>query len=236
MVNKIKKENFLKKIENQIIVSSHAVDNDPLNNVTATTLIIKSAIEGGAKVLKLGRIPHIKSVMQATDLPIIGMVNNKYDNSDVYVTPTIEEVDELAKLNIKCIAIDATDNKRPKETLEEILSYTKEKYPDICLLADCATISDIINANELGFDLVSTSMRGHTENTKGKTIFDNEYEFVKEAVNKSNVPVIVEGSICQPNQVKQIMDLNVFAVVVGNAITQPKFITERFLSELKKKK
>lgn len=228
------KDKFLNSIKGKLIVSCQAVDNEPLNNVTAITLMAKAVIEGGAEVLRLSQVEHISSIKTITNLPIIGLIKKKYDNSEVYITPTIKEIDELANLKVDCIAIDATNRKRPNETLNEIVSYAKSKYPNIALMADCATIEEITNANKIGFDVVGTTLRGYTLETKGKSNIENNYQFLKDAIKVSKIPVIAEGQINEPYQVKEILnDVKAYAVVVGSAITRPQVITKKFLDFLK---
>ena len=43
------------------------------------------------------------------------------------------------------------------------------------------------------------------------------------------VPVIVEGHITQPDEVRRALKLGVNSVVVGSAITRPESITARFV-------
>jgi N-acylglucosamine-6-phosphate 2-epimerase len=43
-----------------------------------------------------------------------------------------------------------------------------------------------------------------------------------------NTPIILEGRVWSPSQVKQGLNLGAFAVVVGSAITRPHHITQRF--------
>jgi putative N-acetylmannosamine-6-phosphate epimerase len=51
-------------------------------------------------------------------------------------------------------------------------------------------------------------------------------------VRELRVPVIVEGHISQPEEVRQALDLGAYAVVVGSAITRPESITARFLKAI----
>lgn len=47
-----------------------------------------------------------------------------------------------------------------------------------------------------------------------------------------NVPVIMEGEISRPEEVKRAMELWAWAVVVGTAITRPRIITRRFVKAI----
>ena len=46
-------------------------------------------------------------------------------------------------------------------------------------------------------------------------------------------PVIGEGNINTPQKVKRVMELGVYSVVVGSAITRPQLITKTFTDALK---
>jgi putative N-acetylmannosamine-6-phosphate epimerase len=43
------------------------------------------------------------------------------------------------------------------------------------------------------------------------------------------IPVLVEGHITNPQEVRRALDLGATAVVVGSAITRPETITARFV-------
>lgn len=227
------KDVILRKIKNNLIVSCQAVGEEALNNDIAITLMAKACLEGGAKILRLSQYSHIKSIKSISGkTPIIGLIKSNYQNSEVFITPSIKEVDLLLSLNVDCIAIDATDRKRPNETLEVIFKYCREKSPNTLLMADCATIDDVKNADKLGFDLIGTTLRGYTKETFGKSNIDNNYSFIKECLSSIKTPLIAEGGIWEPHQVKDLLDLGCFAVVVGSAITRPKEITKYFLKAL----
>lgn len=228
------KKEFLKTINKQLIVSCQAVDDEPLNDVRAITLMAKAVIEGGAKVLRLSQYDHIKSIKQAfPSIPCIGLIKQKYDNSEVFITSSKKEVDMLLELQVECIALDGTIRKRPQESLKELVSYIRSQNPDVAIMADCSSEEDILYCNnELDVDLIGTTLRGYTSATKGLSNISNNYEFIRWAVANSKTPIIAEGGIWEPYQVKEIMQLGVLGVVVGSAITRPKDITKRFMREL----
>ena len=45
--------------------------------------------------------------------------------------------------------------------------------------------------------------------------------------------VIAEGNINTPEKVKRVMQLGVFSIVVGSAITRPQLITKSFANAIK---
>lgn len=226
-------KDFLTTTKNKIIVSCQAVDDEPLNDTHAITLMAKAVIEGGASILRLSQYDHIKSIKKHfPSIPCIGLIKQKYDGSNVYITATRKEVDQLLELKVDCIALDATTRKRPNETLAELVQYIRSKDPNVLIMSDCSSEEDIMYSNQLGVDLIGTTLRGYTEDTKGKTNLENNYEFIKWAVKNSKIPIIAEGGIWEPYQVKEILKLGVHAVVVGSAITRPKDITKRFMEAI----
>ncbi len=52
---------------------------------------------------------------------------------------------------------------------------------------------------------------------------------LKKLVEHVNVPVILEGRVWHPEEVKKAFAYGAYAVVVGSAITRPQLITERFV-------
>lgn len=229
------KEINLKKIKNNLIVSCQAVGSERLNNDVAIKLMAQSCLDGGAKILRLSQYSHIKAIKTISgDTPIIGLIKQEYENSEVFITPTIKEIDQLIELKVDCIAMDATLRKRPKENLQQIYDYCREKSPETLLMADCSTLEDVLNAQSIGFDLIGTTLRGYTKETKGKSNIENNYQFIKDCLKVLKTPLIAEGGVWEPYQVKELLDLGCFAVVVGSAITRPKDITQYFLKALEK--
>ena len=46
-------------------------------------------------------------------------------------------------------------------------------------------------------------------------------------------PVIGEGNINTPQKLKRVMEIGVYSVVIGSAITRPQLITKKFTDALK---
>ena len=88
------------------------------------------------------------------------------------------------------------------------------------------------NAEALGFDFAGTTLCGYTEDTKGIT--PPSFELLQKMVHELNIPVIAEGGIHSPEQLRQAMDQGVHACVVGGAITRPMEITKRYVNALDK--
>lgn len=56
------------------------------------------------------------------DLPIIGIIKKDYEDTDIYITTTMKEVDALVAEGVDIIAMDATMQLRPhNQTITEFL-------------------------------------------------------------------------------------------------------------------
>ena len=113
--------------------------------------------------------------------------------------------------------------------LLSLFGLQQEKYPNIIIMADCATLEEARAAFEAGADLVGSTMNGYTAATadcKG----DPNYELVKQMVAELPCPVIAEGRVHTPEQAKKMLDIGAWAVVVGGAITRPLEIAQRFMA------
>ena len=173
----------------------------------------------------------IKEIQSQVDLPIIGIVKRDYEDSKVYITPTMKEVDELMEVKPEIIAMDATISTRPEgKTLDEFFHKVKKKYPEQLFMADCSSYEEGMHAAEIGFDLIGTTMNGYTAYTKGTEL--PNIELMRQLARDCGKPVIAEGGIWLPDQLKAALDAGVHAAVIGGAITRPMEITKRFVAAI----
>lgn len=215
----------------QLIVSCQALEGEPLHSSFIMSKMALAAFQGGAGGIRANSVIDIRAIKQEVDLPIIGIIKQDYESSDVVITPTIKEIEDLYNEGVDVIAFDATDRKRPGNiTLESFVSSVKHHYPDQKLMADVSTVAEALVAEKLGIDLVATTLVGYTDYTKN----DEPLQAVQEIVKQISIPVIAEGNITTPEKAKRALKLGASAVVVGSAITRPKIITESFLHEMTK--
>ena len=214
-----------------LIVSCQAVKGEPLYGYDIMHLFAKAAKEGGATGIR-ALVDDVDSIKDEVNLPVIGLVKEIYEDSEIYITPTKAEVDRLLATKCDVLCMDATLRSRPCGiTLEELYAYARENANGREIMADVSTIEEAINADKLGFDYISTTMRGYTPYTKEYEIPD--VDFVKECKDKvKNAKVIAEGGVFEVSHMEAISKVNPYAVVVGSAITRPKVITERLLGAL----
>jgi len=225
----------VKNINKGLIVSCQALEDEPLHSSFIMGKMAKAAIQGGAVGIRANSKEDIIEIKRSVDTPIIGIVKRDYEDSDIYITPTMREVDELMEAGVDIIALDATNRLRPDNTtLEVFIEKIREKYNDILLMADCSTYEEAINANKLGFDFIGTTLVGYTEESKGIHINDNDFELIRNIINSVSKPVIAEGNIDTPEKARRVLELGCYSVVVGSIITRPQVITKKFINEINK--
>lgn len=223
----------VEQIKGKLIVSCQALPNEPLHSSFIMGRMALAAREGGACGIRANTKEDIREIQSQVDLPIIGIVKRDYDNCNVYITPTMKEIDELMEVKPEIIAIDATISKRPGgKTLDEFFHEVKEKYPEQLLMADCSTVEEALHADELGFDFIGTTMVGYTEQSKGDKIEANDFEILRKIVANVKNKVIAEGNINTPEKAKRVIELGAYSVVVGSIITRPQLITKSFAEAL----
>ncbi|WP_159887031.1 N-acetylmannosamine-6-phosphate 2-epimerase [Paenibacillus puerhi] len=222
------KNDVFEQIKRKLVVSCQALPDEPLHSPFIMGRMAYAAFLGGASGIRANSVADIKEIKQTVNLPIIGIIKEVYGDCPVFITPTMKEVDALCEEGVEIIAMDATDRIRPDgSTIAELFPLIREKYKDQLFMADCSTYEEAVTAAELGFDLVGTTLSGYTEATKDNTLPD--FGLVEKLVSTLNVPIIAEGGISTPEELKKLFDLGIYSAVVGSAITRPMDITKKFV-------
>ncbi|CAM3842173.1 N-acetylmannosamine-6-phosphate 2-epimerase [Cohnella lubricantis] len=217
--------NLLERVRHGIIVSCQALPDEPLHGSAMMAHMAKAAEQGGAVGIRANTGEDVRAIKRAVSLPVIGIVKREYEGSEVYITPTSNEVDELAEAGADMIAFDATRRKRPAgQTLESLIAYMRSR--DILMMADVSTLEEAVYAEKLGVNCVSTTLSGYT--SYSPTGGGPDFGLVEQAAKKLRLPLFAEGRIETPEQARQMLSLGAHCVVIGSAITRPQLITQRF--------
>ena len=221
-------------MKGRLIVSCQALPEEPLHSSYIMGRMAAAAKEGGAAGIRANTKEDITEIKKNVDLPIIGIVKRDYADSEVYITPTMREIEELMAVGPEIIALDATSSLRPQgKTLEEFYQEVRSAYPSQLLMADCSTVEEALHADRMGFDFIGTTLVGYTKQSRGQKIESDDFAIIKEIMRSVSHEVIAEGNINTPEKVRRVMDLGVYSVVVGSAITRPQIITKQFVEALK---
>lgn len=221
---------MLDGVKGNLIVSCQALADEPLHSSFIMGRMAIAAKEGGAVAIRSQGVSDINEIKEVTKLPIIGIIKRNYEDSEIYITPTMKEVDELLGTGCEMIALDATKRKRPNnENVKDLVDAIHEKGK--LAMADVSTFEEGIEAEKIGFDCISTTLSGYTPYSKQSNSVD--FELLEELVKTVKIPVICEGRINTPEELKKAFDLGAYSAVVGGAITRPQQITKRFTDILK---
>jgi N-acylglucosamine-6-phosphate 2-epimerase len=223
---------ILKAIQGGLVVSCQALPEEPLHSSFIMSRMALAAKMGGAVGIRANTVEDITEIRKTVDLPIIGIIKSVYPDSDVYITPTMKEIDALMQCGVEILAMDATKRTRPYgENLEHFFAQVRQIYPEQLFMADCSSPEEGMAAAEMGFDLIGTTMAGYTSYTEGRTV--PPFDMIEYLVKNCGKPVIAEGNIGTPEQLRTALDLGVHCAVVGGAITRPLQITKKFTAVIK---
>lgn len=215
----------LNQIKNKVIVSCQALESEPLHSSFIMGRMALAAMQGGASGIRANGCADINEIKKTVELPVIGIVKRDYEDSDVYITATVKEVNELLTTSAEIIALDATRQKRPKgESVKHLVDVIHEN--NRYAMADISTLEEAVEAEKIGFDMVSTTLAGYTPYSKKTSTPD--FTLLKSIVEQVNIPVILEGHVDDPKQVRKAFEMGVHSVVVGSIITRPQLITKRY--------
>ncbi len=221
------------KLKRGLIVSCQAVKGEPLYGLGIMPHFARAAVLGGAVGIRANYVSDIIAINKEVDVPIIGIIKEVYDDSDVYITPTLKEVKKLLATGCEVIALDATARPRPSgEKLEKLVDYIRKNAPETEIMADCSNFEEAKAADEMGFDYIGSTLRGYTEYTNGMAIPD--CNFLRKMKEELNAKIIAEGGIWEVSQLNEVLECDPYAVVIGSAITRPADITKRFAKEFEK--
>lgn len=230
-----KKKALLDSLKGGLIVSCQVQHDDPIYTDKMVVKMAEAAKWGGAVGIRANTPEQIRAIKAAVDLPMIGLYKQWSDNSDVFITPTMQACEEVWQAGAEIIALDCTfqinkDGKRACDLLPEL----KAKIPEAIILADISNYAEAKNAVEQGADIVAPSLYGYTKETKNIE-GANYREFANICRDFSDKAYIVmEGHIYTPEDAMKSIFLGAHAVVVGSAITRPHLITKRFTDLLNK--
>ncbi len=222
----------MKAIRNEVIVSCQALPEEPLHSSYIMGRMAYAAYLGGARGIRANSVEDIREIKKTVDLPIIGIIKKVYEGCDVFITPTLVEIDALCEEGVDIIALDATNRIRPDGmTILEEFPIIRSKYPNQLFMADCSNYEEVKTAVNLGFDFVGTTLSGYTAYTKERKLPD--LDLIERIVMDFDTPVIAEGGISTPEELSAVFAKGVFSAVVGSAITRPMEITKRFIEAVK---
>ncbi len=222
---------MLEKLKAGLVVSCQALEDEPLHGPQFMERMAMAAKEGGAVGIRANGPRDIRAIRASLELPIIGINKRKQPGFDAFITPSMEDARLVHEAGADIIAIDATTQSRPVP-LEQLIDFIKNDLGKV-VMADVATLEDGIRAQQLGCDVVGTTLSGYTHETRQRNRKDPDFDLLRALISTLDIPVIAEGRIHTPEQARDALRFGAFCVVVGGAITRPQEITRRFWEGMK---
>ncbi len=215
---------FLSLLEQcPLIASVQAADGSPVAHPETLARLAAASKNQGVQVIRMQGVENIAAGREATGVPVIGLIKRDYPESEVYISATSKEIDELA---CAVIALDGTARKRPHgEDLQLLIDRAHRK--GALVLADIDTPESADYAASCGADFLSTTLGGYTQERAATP--GPDLDLLRQVVDSSSLPVLAEGRFDQPWQVEAALRIGAKGVVIGGALNDPDKNTARFL-------
>ena len=221
---------FLSRLRRAPVVVSVQASEARLHRPEILGELAWASVQEGAGVLRAEGVENIRALM-GLHAPVVGLIKKVYSGSEVYITPTSAEVDQLLATGCEVIALDATVRSRPDgETLPALIKRIHDGGK--LALADCDNLISVRYAVESGADLISTTLAGYTPDSPPMS--DPDLRFVRAAIQESGKPVLAEGRFTEPWQVRVALRMGAAGVVIGGAINDPIKNTRRFMDVIRR--
>lgn len=224
---------LIQSLQHRLIISCQAPADSPLHQPEMIAAIAQACVNQGAVALRIDSPAHIKAIRKhLPDIPIIGLWKRTFPDSEVYITPRLEDALAVVEAGADIVAIDATARPRHGgETLADIIQgiHTRTNTP---VMADLDTYPNAAIAVQAGADILGTTLYGYTGETKHLT--PPGFELLTQLIQNFDVPTICEGGIHTPEMMLKAFELGADSVVVGTAITGIDLLAQKFISNLSK--
>jgi len=223
---------LLAKIKGGLIVSCQAIEGSPLYGPEFMAAMAKCAQLGGASGIRANGVADIRAIRKRVELPIIGILKRRDLGPVTWITPDVAGAEAVARAGAEIVAIDATNRPRPNKTTFAGVCKALRKSCAVMIMADISTLDEGLAAVDVGADMVATTLSGYTDHSP--QMEGPDLALVEALAKRVSVPVVAEGKYTTPADARRAMDCGAHCVVVGQAITSPTRITERFVSGMNK--
>lgn len=207
-----------------VVPSVQASPDSPLADPATLVRLAQASLSAGSSVFRVEGTRTIAAFAEAGLGPLIGLIKRSIENSPVYITPTIAEVEALAESPCAAIAFDATLRARP-DPLRALVDGIHRSGK--LAIADCDSVDSAVAAQEAGVDLVSTTLCGYTGDAP--TLNEPDLDILRRIVGRVELPVLAEGRYTEPWQVRAALAMGAHGVVIGGALNDPIKQTRRFV-------
>ena len=138
--------NLIQQLKGGLIVSCQASPSPSLEDSVILTAIAEAVAAGGAIGVRADGPENIRAIREHVKVPVIGIWKRHLPDSEIHITPRLEDVLAVAETGAEVVALDATSRPRPDgETLEIIVREAKTRGVPL-LMADISNFFHIKNS------------------------------------------------------------------------------------------
>ncbi|MCI9263534.1 MAG: putative N-acetylmannosamine-6-phosphate 2-epimerase [Oscillospiraceae bacterium] len=224
----------VEKLLGKTIISVQAYEDTPLYGPENMRTMAQSVLMGGADGLRACWPQDIRAIREITDKPIVGIFKDfgEGDPLDtVFITPTVDQACEVIEAGADILGVDCTI--RPTRGLEELkrlLGGIRERYPDVAIMADLATLEEGVAVAGTGLvDIISSTLSGYTRQSLSRKSDRPDVELVRRLKQEVDLPVNGEGRIWELSDLEAVLEAGADMVTIGSAVTRPHEIAKRFV-------
>lgn len=219
-----------------LIVSSQALDGNPMLDTEKLASMAEAAAIGGASALRVNGADVVSNLSKRVNVPIIGINKVKDETGRTVITPNFELAKEVVDAGASIVALDATFY--PSSIKEDLKTLIQRIHTELgaMVMADISTVEEAENAASVGADAVSTTLAGYIPGALhgDDELYTPNFEIIKQIASKKlPLTLVAEGRFWKPEDVAKAYSLGADAVVIGKAITNPMATTRYFIAKIK---
>ena len=228
-----RKRALLEGFKNGLIVSCQVQRDDPIYTDDIVVKMAEAAQWAGAVGIRANTPEQIRAIKQKVKLPMIGLYKIWHEDTDVFITPTLDAARAVWEAGAEIIALDCTDQiTHEGRPAWELLEQVKRALPEAMIFADVSNYEEAKRAVALGADIVGPTLYGYTKETAAI-----EYPDLREFARMcrdfgEQAYFVMEGHLYTPEDAMKCLYLGAHAAVVGSAITRPHLTAKRFVDLL----
>ncbi|MDR6882117.1 N-acylglucosamine-6-phosphate 2-epimerase [Bacillus sp. 3255] len=188
----------------------------------------RAAVSAGASGIRTNGVFDIIAIKQEVSVPVIGLIKRENAGSDIFITPTLNEVKAIVMAGAEVVALDVTKREGRLEAVKPLIECAHQM--GAAVMADISTLEEGLAAERLGADFIGTTLSGYTAYSRQSE--EPDFQLIQELSEAVRVPVVAEGRIWTPEEAAKALDCGAAQVVVGSAITRPQLITAKFMQAM----
>ena len=213
-------EEFLGINKGFIISLDYIFNNKNINSYVLNKFILSlDTFVDRVAAMKISSCDLVLDIRHSTKFPIVGCIDRIYPNSLVNITPTLNEIHELAKAGVQIIYLDASNKIRPgNQSIYEFFYSIKSTFPEIKFIGEVCNESDIENILPLNFDGIS---------------INNDCELINsEFLKRVNVPIIYNYSFNKLVDMDYLFEIGFDNIIVSSKFCTPQYKVSEFIENI----